>query len=150
MEEQKVEVQLGGQTLSISTGKMAKLAGGSAVVQLGGTVVLVAASAAKTAKPGLDFVPLMVDYRERTYASGKIPGGFFKREGRPRERETLISRLIDRSIRPFFPEGLCHKVQISLVLLSSDGENDPAIPALIAASTALSISAIPFNGPVAC
>src|SRR6478672_6844213 len=102
MEEQNLSLELGRQTLTINTGKWAKLAGGSAVVRLGDTVVLVAASAAKSASPNRDFVPLTVDYRERTYAAGKIPGGFFKREGRPTEKEVLTSRLIDRPIRPLF------------------------------------------------
>src|SRR5436190_15004762 len=110
--EQSVSVDLGGKTLTINTGRMAKLAGGSAVVQLGGTVVLVAASAAKTAKPGVDFVPLTVDYRERTYAAGKIPGGFFKREGRPTEKETLSSRLIDRPIRPLLSKQFPYEMQV--------------------------------------
>src|SRR2546422_7876704 len=102
MPDHTVQVQLGGQTLTINTGKMAKLAGGSAVVRMGDTVVLVAASAAKTPTLNRDFVPLTVDYRERTYAAGRIPGGFFKREGRPTEKEVLSSRLIDRPIRPLF------------------------------------------------
>ena len=149
MAEQKVTVQLGDQTLEISTGKMAKLAGGSAVVQLGGTIVLVAASAAKTAKPGLDFVPLTVDYRERTYAAGKIPGGFFKREGRPTEKETLSSRLIDRPIRPLFSKQFPYETQIMATVVSSDQENDADVLALVGASTAMCLSDIPFPEPVA-
>ena len=124
MEEQKVEVQLGEQTLSIRTGKWAKLAGGSAVVQLGGTVVLVAASAAKSASPDRDFVPLTVDYRERTYAAGRIPGGFFKREGRPTEKEVLSSRLIDRPVRPLFNKAFPFETQVMATVVSSDQEND--------------------------
>jgi polyribonucleotide nucleotidyltransferase len=149
MAEQKVSVQLGDQTLEISTGKWAKLAGGSAVVQLGGTVVLVAASAAKTAKPGLDFVPLTVDYRERTYAAGKIPGGFFKREGRPTEKETLSSRLIDRPIRPLFSKQFPFETQIMATVVSSDQENDADVLALVGASAAMCLSDIPFPEPLA-
>jgi polyribonucleotide nucleotidyltransferase len=149
MAEQKVTVQLGDQTLEISTGKMAKLAGGSAVIQLGGTVVLVAASAAKTAKPGLDFVPLTVDYRERTYAAGKIPGGFFKREGRPTEKETLSSRLIDRPIRPLFSKQFPYETQIMATVVSSDQENDADVLALVGASMAMCLSDIPFPEPLA-
>jgi polyribonucleotide nucleotidyltransferase len=149
MAEQKVTVQLGEQTLEISSGKMAKLAGGSAVVQLGGTVVLVAASAAKAAKPGLDFVPLTVDYRERTYAAGKIPGGFFKREGRPTEKETLSSRLIDRPIRPLFSKQFPYETQIMATVVSSDQENDADVLALVGASAAICLSDIPFPEPVA-
>jgi len=149
MAEQKVSVQLGDQTLEISTGKWAKLAGGSAVVQLGGTVVLVAASAAKTAKPGLDFVPLTVDYRERTYAAGKIPGGFFKREGRPTEKETLSSRQIDRPIRPLFSKQFPFETQIMATVVSSDQENDADVLALVGASAAMCLSDIPFPEPLA-
>ncbi|MGH7741078.1 MAG: polyribonucleotide nucleotidyltransferase [Candidatus Eiseniibacteriota bacterium] len=149
MAEQKVSVQLGDQTLEISTGKWAKLAGGSAVVQLGGTVVLVAASAAKTPKPGLDFVPLTVDYRERTYAAGKIPGGFFKREGRPTEKETLSSRQIDRPIRPLFAKQFPYETQIMATVVSSDQENDADVLALVGASAAMCLSDIPFPEPIA-
>jgi polyribonucleotide nucleotidyltransferase len=147
--ERKVSLELGGQTLTLSTGKWAKLAGGSAVVQLGGTVVLVAASAAKQAKPGLDFVPLTVDYRERTYAAGKIPGGFFKREGRPTEKETLSSRLIDRPIRPLLSKQFPYEMQVMATVVSSDQENDADVLALIGGSAALCLSDIPFPEPVA-
>jgi len=149
MAEHKVSVQLGDQELTISTGKMAKLAGGSALVQLGGTVVLVAASASKVAKPNLDFVPLTVDYRERTYAAGKIPGGFFKREGRPTEKETLSSRQIDRPIRPLFPKQFPYETQIMATVMSSDQENDADVLALIGASAAINLSDIPFPEPIA-
>src|SRR5499427_5777664 len=142
MEEQRVTVDLGGQTLTISTGKWAKLAGGSAVVQLGGTVVLVAASASKVASPNRDFVPLTVDYRERTYAAGKIPGGFFKREGRPTEKEVLSSRLSDRPIRPLFEKNFPYEMQVMCTVLSSDQENDADVIALCAASAALQVSDI--------
>ena len=148
MDEQKVSVQLGEQTLQISTGKMAKLAGGSAVVQLGGTVVLVAASAAKTASPNRDFVPLTVDYRERTYAAGKIPGGFFKREGRPTEKEVLSSRQIDRPVRPLFSKQFPYETQIMATVMSSDQENDADVLALVGASAAMSLSDIPFPEPI--
>src|SRR5580765_4786699 len=147
--EQSVTLDLGGQTLTISTGKMAKLAGGSAVVQLGGTVVLVAASAAKNASPNRDFVPLTVDYRERTYAAGKIPGGFFKREGRPTEKEVLSSRLIDRPIRPLFPKHFPFETQIMATVVSSDQENDADVLALCGASAAINLSDIPFPEPIA-
>jgi polyribonucleotide nucleotidyltransferase len=147
--EQIVTLELGGKTLKISTGKMAKLAGGSAVVQLGETVVLVAASAAKSASPNRDFVPLTVDYRERTYAAGKIPGGFFKREGRPTEKEVLSSRLIDRPIRPLFSKQFPYETQIMATVLSSDQENDADVLALIGASAAINLSDIPFPEPVA-
>src|SRR6267142_5197055 len=149
MEEQRVTLDLGGQTLTISTGKWAKLAGGSAVVQLGGTVVLVAASASKTASPNRDFVPLTVDYRERTYAAGKIPGGFFKREGRPTEKEVLSSRLIDRPVRPLFSKHFPYETQIMATVVSSDQENDADVLALIGASAAINLSDIPFPEPIA-
>src|SRR5580765_5061652 len=146
--EQSVTLDLGGQTLTISTGKMAKLAGGSAVVQVGGTVVLVAASAAKMASPNRDFVPLTVDYRERTYAAGKIPGGFFKREGRPTEKEVLSSRLIDRPVRPLFSKQFPYETQIMATVMSSDQENDSDVLALIGASVAINLSDIPFPEPI--
>ena len=148
MAEHKVTVDLGGQTLEISTGKMAKLAGGSALVQLGGTVVLVAASAAKSAAPNRDFVPLTVDYRERTYAAGKIPGGFFKREGRPTEKEVLSSRLIDRPIRPLFNKMFPYETQVMATVVSSDQENDADVLALVGGSAAMNLSDIPFPEPI--
>ncbi|MCC6652566.1 MAG: polyribonucleotide nucleotidyltransferase [Candidatus Eisenbacteria bacterium] len=149
MAEHKVSVDLGGKELTISTGKWAKLAGGSAVVTLGGTVVLVASSAAKSAKPGLDFVPLTCDYRERTYAAGKIPGGFFKREGRPTEKETLSSRQIDRPIRPLMSKQWFYETQIMATVVSSDQEHDADVLALIGGSCSLVLSDIPFPEPVA-
>ncbi len=149
MAEHKVSVDLGGKELTISTGKWAKLAGGSAVVQLGGTVVLVASSAAKSAKPGLDFVPLTCDYRERTYAAGKIPGGFFKREGRPTEKETLSSRQIDRPIRPLMSKQWFYETQVMATVVSSDQEHDADVLALIGGSCSLVLSDIPFPEPVA-
>ena len=147
-QEHKVELELGGQTLSISTGKMAKLAAGSAVVRLGDTVVLVATAAAKTPTLNRDFVPLTVDYRERTYAAGKIPGGFFKREGRPTEKEVLSSRLIDRPIRPLFSKQFPYETQIMATVMSSDQENDGDVLALIGASAAVCLSDIPFPEPI--
>src|SRR5690242_8759444 len=112
------------------------------------TVVLAAVTASKTAKPGQDFFPLTVDYAEKTYAAGKIPGGFFKREGKPTEKETLTSRLIDRPIRPLFPKGFSNEVQIIATVLSMDPQVDPDIPAMIGASAALSLSGLPFKGPL--
>ena len=149
MSEHKATIDLGGKELTITTGKWAKLAGGSAVVQLVGTVVLVASSAAKSAKPGLDFVPLTCDYRERTYAAGKIPGGFFKREGRPTEKETLSSRQMDRPIRPLMHKQWTFETQIMATVVSSDQEHDADVLALIGGSASLVLSDIPFPEPVA-
>src|SRR5437016_12184 len=146
--EQSVTLDRGGRTLTISPCKMAKLAGGSAVVRLGDTVVLVAASAAKSPSPNRDFVPLTVDYRERTYAAGKIPGGFFKREGRPTEKEVLSSRLIDRPIRPLFSKQFPYETQVMATVMSSDQENDADILALVGASAAMCLSDIPFPEPI--
>lgn len=137
-----------GRTLSIETGEIAKQANGSAVVRYGDTVVLAAVTAAKDERRDLDFFPLTVDYRERTYAAGKIPGGFFKREGRPGEKETLTSRIIDRPLRPLFPSGYSKETQILCTVLSVDHENDPDVVALTAASAALTVSDVPFLGPV--
>src|SRR5512136_2823241 len=149
MEEIRVDVPLGEQTLSIRTGKWAKLAAGSAVVQLGGTVVLVAASAAKMASPDREFVPLTVDYRERTYAAGRSPGGFFKREGRPTEKEVLSSQLCGRPVRPLFNKAFPFETQIRATVVSSDQENDADVLALVGASTAMCLSDIPFPEPIA-
>src|SRR5438552_2678496 len=134
--------------VTLETGKLAKQADGAVTVQLGETIVLVATVAATTAKPGQDFFPLMVDYREKAAAAGKFPGGYFKREGRPTEKEILTSRVIDRPIRPLFPKGWYNEVQVQSVLLSADGENDPDILAIIGASAALSVSDIPWDGPL--
>ncbi len=128
---------------------MAKQADGAVVVRLGDTVVLATACAQKEPKAGVDFLPLTVDYREGTYAGGKIPGGFFKREGRPNEKEVLTSRMIDRPLRPLFPEGYACETQVIGLLLSADLENDSDTLAIIGASTALYISDIPFERPVA-
>ncbi len=144
------EINLEGRTLSIETGRVARAADGAAWVRYGDTVVLVTAVASKEAREGIDFFPLTVDYQERAYAAGKIPGGFFKREGRPHEKETLTSRLIDRPIRPLFPKGYHQDVQIIATVLSADQENDPDILAVVGASAALTVSQIPFQGPIGC
>ncbi len=146
---QRLELPLGGHTLSIETGKIAKQADGAAMVRLGDTVVLATACAQREPRVGVDFLPLTVDYRENNYASGKIPGGFFKREGRPNEKEILTSRMIDRPLRPLFPEGYACETQVVGLLLSADLENDSDTLAIIGASTALYISDIPFENPVA-
>jgi polyribonucleotide nucleotidyltransferase len=140
--------QWGQQQVTMETGEIARQSGGAVIVDVGDTVVLATVVASKSAKPGQDFFPLTVDYLEKTYAAGKIPGGFFRREGRPSEGETLISRLIDRPIRPLFPEGFYNEVQVVIHVLSINPDIPTDIPALIAASAALSISGIPFNGPI--
>lgn len=150
MQNNSLKIKFGKDELILETGRIAKQANGSVTVTYGGTVVLVTACMSKKIKEGQDFFPLTVEYQEKTYAAGRIPGGFFKREGRPSENEILTSRLIDRPIRPLFPEGFLNEVQVMAIVLSSDGENDPDILALIGASAALSISNIPFNGPLAC
>ena len=145
----KFELDLGdGKTLSFETGKLAKEASGSVVVRLGDTVVIAATVASQTPREGIDFFPLLVDYEEKFYAAGKIPGGFFKREGKPSENAVLTSRKIDRPIRPLFPEGFRNDVQIAITPLAVDHENMPDILALNGASAALAISDIPFNGPL--
>ncbi|MBN2415863.1 polyribonucleotide nucleotidyltransferase [bacterium] len=141
--------EIGGRTLTIETGKMAKQADGAVKVQYGDTVILATAVASKEARENQGFFPLSVEYREKTYAAGKIPGGFFKREGRPQEKEILSARMIDRPIRPLFPENFNYEVQIMVTVLSSDGENDADVLGTIGTSAALSISDIPFNGPIA-
>ncbi len=145
----KVEILVGGKNLVFQTGKLAKQADGAVVVEYGGTVVLVSVVGAREAEADQDFFPLTVDYRERTYAAGRIPGGFFKRDGRPRDREILTSRLIDRPLRPLFPEGFFNEVQIIGATFSSDQENSPDILAIMAASLALCLSPVPFAKPVA-
>lgn len=144
------KIRFGHDELIIGTGTFAKQANGAVTVQYGGTVVLVTACMSREPKEGRDFFPLTVEYQEKTYAAGRIPGGFFKREGRPSESEILTARLIDRPIRPLFLKGLFNEVQVMAMVLSSDGENDPDILAVVGASASLSISDIPFNGPVAC
>jgi polyribonucleotide nucleotidyltransferase len=145
----KVELDFHGRPLSIEVGKVAKQADGAALVRYGETVVLVTAVAVKDLKTDTDFFPLTVDYQEKTFAAGKIPGGFFKREGRPSEKEILTCRLIDRSIRPLFSEGLRCETQVIATVLSADRENDPDVVAMLGASVALHVSDIPFNGPLA-
>jgi len=146
--QQKVTAQIGATHISIETGKVAKLADGAVIVQCGDTIVLVSAVSATAIKEGQDFFPLTVDYREKAAAAGKFPGGYFKREGRPTEKETLTSRMIDRPLRPLFPQGYFYDTQIISILLSADGENDPDILAINGASAALCISDIPFAGPI--
>jgi polyribonucleotide nucleotidyltransferase len=148
MAQARVEVPFGPSELIIESGKLAKQANGAVTVSCGGTVVLVTACMAKQPREGIDFFPLTVEYQEKTYSAGRIPGGFFKREGRSTEREILVSRLIDRSVRPLFPEGCLNEVQIIASVLSHDGENDPDVLAMIGASAALMISDIPFDGPI--
>src|SRR3989338_7950078 len=144
----KVSMKVGSEELTIETGRMAKQSDGAVTVQYGGTVVLTTVVAASELKENQDFFPLTVDYRERTYAAGKIPGGFFKREGRPTEKEILTSRLIDRPLRPLFPEHYFNEVQVMSTVLSVDKENNPDIAAMIGASAALIISQIPFDSPI--
>src|SRR6059058_1054389 len=145
---EKTSVQVEAQRIHIETGKIAKQADGAVTVQLGETIIIVAAVAATKAKEGQDFFPLTVDYREKAAAAGKFPGGYFKREGRPTEKEILTSRLIDRPIRPLFPKGWYNEVQVQSIVLSADGENDPDMLALVGASTALMVSDIPWAGPI--
>ena len=144
----KKSFQYGSHTLKLETGEMARQASAAVVASLGDTVVLCTAVAAKQAAPGRDFFPLTVNYQEKTYAAGRIPGGFFKREGRPTEKETLTSRLIDRPIRPLFPDGFYNEVQVVATVVSLDPEIDADIPAMIGASAALALAGVPFNGPI--
>jgi polyribonucleotide nucleotidyltransferase len=143
-----VQTKLNGNAISIETGKVAKQADGAVVVRCGGTMVLSTVVASRSAMEGRDFLPLTVEYRERAYAGGKIPGGFFKREGRPDEKETLTCRLIDRPIRPLFPKGFRNEIQVINLVISADNENDPDVLAMIGTSAALSLSGIPFAGPI--
>jgi len=145
---EKSIVQVGDKQIIIETGKLAKQADGAVTVQLGETILIVAAVAASKAKPGQEFFPLTVDYREKAAAAGKFPGGYFKREGRPTEKEILTCRLIDRPIRPLFPKGWYNEVQVQSILFSADGENDPDILGIIGASAALMVSDIPWDGPL--
>src|SRR5271163_1223618 len=142
------EMMWGGRRLILETGKIARQADGAVLVTYGETTVLCTAVGARSIKPGQDFFPLTVNYQEKAFAAGKIPGGFFKREGRPSEKETLVSRLIDRPIRPLFASGFTNETQIICTTLSHDLENDPDIVALVGASAALTISGIPFLGPI--
>jgi polyribonucleotide nucleotidyltransferase len=148
MTPHSVQIKINNASLSIETGKVAKQADGSVVVRCGGTVVLSTAVASRTAMEGRDFLPLTVEYRERAYAGGRIPGGFFKREGRPDEKETLTCRLIDRPLRPLFPKGFRNEIQIINLVISADNENDPDVLAMIGSSCAMALSGIPFAGPV--
>jgi len=142
-------IEWGGRTLTLETGRIARQADGAVLVTYGETVVLATAVFAKAPKPGLDFFPLTVNYQEKTFAAGKIPGGYFKREGRPTEKETLVSRLIDRPIRPLFVKGFKHETQVIVTVLQHDMENDPDIIAMVGASAALTLSGAPFMGPIA-
>jgi len=146
--QHKVTAQIGANSISIETGKIAKLADGSVVVSCGETMVMASAVSATTIKEGQDFFPLTVDYREKAAAAGKFPGGYFKREGRPTEKETLTSRMTDRPLRPLFPQGYFYDTQVISILLSADGENDPDILSMNGASAALTVSDIPFKGPI--
>ncbi|MCR4291508.1 MAG: polyribonucleotide nucleotidyltransferase, partial [Candidatus Kuenenia sp.] len=147
MAQFKVEKLIGNRALSIETGRVARQADGAVLVQYGETIVLVTAVSAAEEKGNVDFLPLTVDYREKTYAAGKFPGGFFKREGRPSQKEILTMRLIDRPIRPLFPDTYFRELQVMSIVLSADKENDPDILAMVGASAALSISSIPFCKP---
>src|SRR5690554_768890 len=142
-------LMVGGREMIFETGRLAKQASGSVLVTYGETVVNATATGSKEPKEGLDFFPLTVDYEERLYAAGKIPGGFIKREGRPSEKAILSARLIDRPIRPLFPKGFHNDVQIIALVLSVDPDNSPEIAAMLGTSVALSISDIPFDGPIA-
>src|SRR5262245_21173730 len=148
MAMKRYEIQVGRTPITIETGRMAKQADGATLTRMGDTVVFVAACAAKEPKPGIDFLPLTVDYRENNYAAGKIPGGFFKREGRQNEKEILACRLIDRPLRPLFPEGWGCETQINAQLWSSDPLNESDVLAIIGSSTSLCISDIPYDTPV--
>src|ERR1044071_1032013 len=143
------ELHVGQNTLRLETGKLAKQAHGSVIVRYGDSVVLVTACRAASAREGIDFLPLTVDYREYTYASGRIPGGFFKREGKPAEKEVLTSRVIDRPIRPLFPSGWRFETQVIALVLSADAENDTDVLAITGASAALAVSEIPFQKTIA-
>src|SRR6185295_472038 len=145
---QKESFEWGGRTLTLETGKVARQADGSVLATYGETVVLATVVGAASPREGVDFFPLTVNYQERYYAAGKIPGGYFKRERAPTERETLISRLIDRPIRPLFADGYRNETQVTVQVLSHDMENDPDVVGLVAASAALTISGVPFMGPL--
>ena len=144
----KVEIEWAGRPLVLETGKIARQADGAVLATYGETVVLATVVSAKEPKPGLDFFPLTVNYQEKTYAAGKIPGGYFKREGRPSEKETLVSRLIDRPIRPLFADGYKNDTQVVITVLQHDLENDPDILSIVATSAALTLSGVPFMGPI--
>src|ERR1700747_651957 len=143
-----VEIDWGGRPLKLETGKIARQADGAVVASYGETVVLATVVAAKAPREGVDFLPLTVDYQEKASAAGRIPGGYFKREGRPTEKETLVSRLIDRPIRPLFVDGWRNETQVIVTALSHDMENDPDVLAMVATSAALTLSGVPFRGPI--
>lgn len=145
----KESIKLGDMNLTVETGKVAKQADGSVIISYGETMLLVTAVSARTAKEGLDFFPLTVEYREATYSAGRIPGNYFRREGRPNEKETLTCRLIDRPVRPLFGNGYRFETQIVGTVISSDGQNDPDVIAITGASCALYLSDIPFVNPIA-
>src|SRR5262245_19414781 len=144
----RVGLDWGGRKLVLETGKIARQADGAVLATYGETTVLATVVAAKAPREGIDFMPLTVDYQEKYYAAGRIPGGYFKREGRPTEKETLVSRLIDRPIRPLFAEGWRNETQVIVTVLSHDLENDPDVVSMVAASAALTISGVPFMGPI--
>ena len=144
-----VEIEWGGQTLKLETGRVARQADGAVMATLGETVVLCAVTAARSVKEGQDFFPLTVHYQEKYSSAGRIPGGFFKRERGATEKETLVSRLIDRPIRPLFPEGFYNEINVICQVMSYDGENEPDVLAMVAASAALTLSGVPFMGPIA-
>lgn len=144
------QFELAGQTVTLETGRVARQASGAVMISMGNTVVLCTVVGAPNARPGQDFFPLTVNYQEKMYATGKIPGGFFRREGRPTEKETLTSRLIDRPLRPLFPKGFLNEVQVVATVLSADPTTDPDVLSMIGCSAALAISGIPFNGPIGC
>src|SRR5437764_8492912 len=144
----RVELDWGGRSLILETGKIARQADGAVVATYGETKVLATVVAAKTPREGVDFLPLTVDYQEKYYAAGRIPGGYFKREGRPTEKETLVSRLIDRPVRPLFAEGWRNETQVIVTTLSHDMENDPDVLAMVPSSAALTLSGVPFKGPI--
>ena len=145
---QRVELDWGGRTLTLETGRMARQADGAVLATYGETTVLATVVAAKQPREGVDFLPLTVDYQEKFYAAGRSPGGYFKREGRPTEKETLVSRLIDRPVRPLFADGWRCETQVIITTLSHDLENDPDILAMVASSAALTLSGAPFMGPI--
>src|SRR5918911_2777068 len=144
----RVALDWGGRELVLETGKMARQADGAVLARYGETTVLATVVANKEPREGIDFLPLTVDYQEKAYAAGRIPGGYFKREGRPSERETLISRLIDRPVRPLFADGWRNETQVIVTVLSHDMENDPDVLSMVAASAALTLSGVPFKGPI--
>src|SRR5215510_4686385 len=148
LNKQTVEIEWAGRPLRLETGRIARQADGAVLATYGETSVLATVVAAKEEKPGIDFFPLTVNYQEKTFAAGKIPGGYFKREGRPTEKETLTSRLIDRPIRPLFVEGYRCDTQVIVTTVSHDMENSPDILAMVAASAALTLSGVPFLGPI--